>query len=184
MSWLKFLSGRYYSFQTPNLKPFCCISSWSNHICFNFVDTVLQPQIFRKLRADLASMWSTSNKGAYPRRISAKASWSSLEENDSAHDDEAFMNDEDITSIKVKAYNIELCCIYMRHIFSVVGWKLALVYYNFATFNNYLPIVKIFSYIMSRNTIFLSENWRKNENFEVQRLFGPSFDRLSTTCFP
>ncbi|EOY10024.1 Guanosine-3',5'-bis(Diphosphate) 3'-pyrophosphohydrolase isoform 3 [Theobroma cacao] len=65
-------------------------------LCF----AVLQPQIFRKLRADLASMWSTSNKGAYPRRISAKASWSSLEENDSAHDDEAFMNDEDITSIK------------------------------------------------------------------------------------
>ncbi|OMP02381.1 GTP-binding protein-related protein [Corchorus capsularis] len=65
-------------------------------LCF----AVLQPQIFRKLRADLASMWSTSNRGAYPRRISAKAGWSTIEENDSAHDGETFINNEDITSIK------------------------------------------------------------------------------------
>ncbi|XWS42894.1 hypothetical protein CRYUN_Cryun16bG0053500 [Craigia yunnanensis] len=65
-------------------------------LCF----AVLQPQIFRKLRADLASMWSPSNKGAYPRRISAKASWSSIQETDSLHEDEASMSDEDITSIK------------------------------------------------------------------------------------
>ncbi|OMP08512.1 hypothetical protein COLO4_06399 [Corchorus olitorius] len=65
-------------------------------LCF----AVLQPQIFRKLRADLASMWSTSNRGAYPRRISAKAGWSTIEENDSARDGEAFINNEDITSIK------------------------------------------------------------------------------------
>ncbi|KAL4323944.1 hypothetical protein GQ457_11G014290 [Hibiscus cannabinus] len=65
-------------------------------LCF----AVLQPQIFRKLRADLALMWSPSNKGAYPRRISAKVSWSSLQGNISVHDDEASMHDEDITSIK------------------------------------------------------------------------------------
>ncbi|XVF30427.1 hypothetical protein REPUB_Repub16aG0056300 [Reevesia pubescens] len=65
-------------------------------LCF----AVLQPQIFRKLRADLASMWSPRNKGAYPSRISAKASWSSTEENGSTHEDEATMTDEDITSIK------------------------------------------------------------------------------------
>ncbi|KAK8479817.1 hypothetical protein V6N11_025398 [Hibiscus sabdariffa] len=65
-------------------------------LCF----AVLQPQIFRKLRADLALMWSPSNKGAYPRRISAKVSWSSLQGNNSVHDNEASMHDEDITSIK------------------------------------------------------------------------------------
>lgn len=46
-------------------------------------------------------MWSPSNKGAYPRRISAKAGCSSIQENDSAHEDKASMSDEDITSIKV-----------------------------------------------------------------------------------
>ncbi|XP_052879915.1 uncharacterized protein LOC108463915 isoform X2 [Gossypium arboreum] len=65
-------------------------------LCF----AVLQPQIFRKLRADLASMWSPSNKGTCPRRISAKGSWSSMQGNDSVHEDEAPMHDEDITSIK------------------------------------------------------------------------------------
>ncbi|TYH35485.1 hypothetical protein ES332_D13G195800v1 [Gossypium tomentosum] len=65
-------------------------------LCF----AVLQPQIFRKLRADLASMWSPSNKGTCPRRISAKGSWSSMQGNDSVHEVEAPMHDEDITSIK------------------------------------------------------------------------------------
>ncbi|XP_038998066.1 uncharacterized protein LOC120123182 isoform X2 [Hibiscus syriacus] len=65
-------------------------------LCF----AVLQPQIFRKLRADLALMWSPSNKGTYPRRISAKGSWSTLQGNDSVNEDEASMHDEDITSIK------------------------------------------------------------------------------------
>ncbi|KAG4166804.1 hypothetical protein ERO13_A13G155300v2 [Gossypium hirsutum] len=65
-------------------------------LCF----AVLQPQIFRKLRADLASMWSPSNKGTCPRRISVKGSWSSMQGNDSVHEDEAPMHDEDITSIK------------------------------------------------------------------------------------
>ncbi|GMJ11348.1 hypothetical protein HRI_004804000 [Hibiscus trionum] len=65
-------------------------------LCF----AVLQPQIFRKLRADLALMWSPSNKGTYPRRISAKGSWSSLQGSDSVHEYEASMHDEDITSIK------------------------------------------------------------------------------------
>ncbi|XP_022719866.1 uncharacterized protein LOC111277716 isoform X2 [Durio zibethinus] len=44
-------------------------------------------------------MWSPGNKGAYPRRISAKARGSSIQENNSMH--EASMSDEDITSIKV-----------------------------------------------------------------------------------
>ncbi|MBA0752301.1 hypothetical protein Gogos_001146 [Gossypium gossypioides] len=61
---------------------------------------MVQPQIFRKLRADLASMWSPSNKGTCPRRISAKGSWSSMQGNDSVHEFEAPMHDEDITSIK------------------------------------------------------------------------------------
>ncbi|PPS05842.1 hypothetical protein GOBAR_AA14807 [Gossypium barbadense] len=61
---------------------------------------MVQPQIFRKLRADLASMWSPSNKGTCPRRISVKGSWSSMQGNDSVHEDEAPMHDEDITSIK------------------------------------------------------------------------------------
>ncbi|KAH1032838.1 hypothetical protein J1N35_045012 [Gossypium stocksii] len=65
-------------------------------LCF----AVLQPQIFRKLRADLASMWSPNNKGTCPRRISAKGSWSFMQGNDSVHEDEAPMHDEDITSIK------------------------------------------------------------------------------------
>ncbi|MBA0873970.1 hypothetical protein Goshw_009903 [Gossypium schwendimanii] len=65
-------------------------------LCF----AVLQPQIFRKLRADLASMWSPSNKGTCPRRISAKGSWSSMQGNYSVHEVEAPMHDEDITSIK------------------------------------------------------------------------------------
>ncbi|XP_022719865.1 uncharacterized protein LOC111277716 isoform X1 [Durio zibethinus] len=43
-------------------------------------------------------MWSPGNKGAYPRRISAKARGSSIQENNSMH--EASMSDEDITSIK------------------------------------------------------------------------------------
>ncbi|KAK8318598.1 hypothetical protein V6Z12_A13G183100 [Gossypium hirsutum] len=45
-------------------------------------------------------MWSPSNKGTCPRRISVKGSWSSMQGNDSVHEDEAPMHDEDITSIK------------------------------------------------------------------------------------
>ncbi|MBA0632754.1 hypothetical protein Godav_001435, partial [Gossypium davidsonii] len=45
-------------------------------------------------------MWSPSNKGACPRRISVKGSWSSMQGNDSVHEVEAPMHDEDITSIK------------------------------------------------------------------------------------
>uniref|UniRef100_A0A6N2KKB8 GTP diphosphokinase n=1 Tax=Salix viminalis TaxID=40686 RepID=A0A6N2KKB8_SALVM len=36
-------------------------------LCF----AVLQPQLFQKMRSDLASMWSSSNKAEYPRRIIA-----------------------------------------------------------------------------------------------------------------
>ncbi|KAK6118486.1 hypothetical protein DH2020_047753 [Rehmannia glutinosa] len=39
-------------------------------LCF----AVLQPKLFRQLRADLASMWSPSNKSGNLRRISAKSS--------------------------------------------------------------------------------------------------------------
>ena len=80
--------------------------------------TLVQPQIFRKLRADLASMWSPSNKGAYPRRISAKASWSSIQENDSVHEDEAYMSDEDITSIKVSKEDRK-CAVSIRPLYSL-----------------------------------------------------------------
>ncbi|XP_022718513.1 uncharacterized protein LOC111276864 isoform X1 [Durio zibethinus] len=45
-------------------------------------------------------MWNPRNKGGYPRRISAKARGSSVQENNSVHEDEASMSDEDITIIK------------------------------------------------------------------------------------
>lgn len=45
-------------------------------LCF----AVLQPQLFRKMRADLASMWSSSNRAGYPRRTSNKSGSLSLDE--------------------------------------------------------------------------------------------------------
>ncbi|XP_059624957.1 uncharacterized protein LOC132268189 isoform X2 [Cornus florida] len=49
-------------------------------LCF----AVLQPQMFRWMRAELASMWSTSNRAGNLRRISAKASLlASLDEKNS-----------------------------------------------------------------------------------------------------
>lgn len=42
-------------------------------LCF----AVLQPQIFRKMRADLALIWSPNNRAGYPRRLSAQATLAS-----------------------------------------------------------------------------------------------------------
>ncbi|XP_031285960.1 uncharacterized protein LOC116144645 isoform X2 [Pistacia vera] len=66
-------------------------------LCF----AVLQPQMFRKMRADLASMWSASNRVGCPRRISAKSSSLSLDDTISSPDDESLTAfDEDIPSMK------------------------------------------------------------------------------------
>ncbi|XP_023872551.1 uncharacterized protein LOC111985125 isoform X2 [Quercus suber] len=66
-------------------------------LCF----AVLQPQVFRKMRADLASMWSTSSRAGNPRRISARASLLPLDEKNIASEDKGSMAiDEDITSMK------------------------------------------------------------------------------------
>jgi hypothetical protein len=61
-----------------------------------------QPQVFRKMRADLASMWSPSSRAGNPRRISARASLLPLDEKSLASEVEGPMAiDEDITSLKV-----------------------------------------------------------------------------------
>ncbi|GKV07503.1 hypothetical protein SLEP1_g19269 [Rubroshorea leprosula] len=65
-------------------------------LCF----AVLQPQTFTKLRANLASMWSPGNRVGCPRRIFAKDSSFSEDENNSTFDDESSTSDEDIISIK------------------------------------------------------------------------------------
>uniref|UniRef100_A0A2N9H7I3 GTP diphosphokinase n=1 Tax=Fagus sylvatica TaxID=28930 RepID=A0A2N9H7I3_FAGSY len=66
-------------------------------LCF----AVLQPQVFRKMRADLASMWSPSSRAGNPRRISARASLLPLDEKSLASEVEGPMAiDEDITSLK------------------------------------------------------------------------------------
>ncbi|XP_050254002.1 uncharacterized protein LOC126700066 isoform X1 [Quercus robur] len=66
-------------------------------LCF----AVLQPQVFRKMRADLASMWTTSSRAGNPRRISARASLLPLDEKNIASEDKGSMAiDEDITSMK------------------------------------------------------------------------------------
>ncbi|KAL7003796.1 GTP diphosphokinase [Sarracenia purpurea var. burkii] len=66
-------------------------------LCF----AVLQPRMFRQMRADLALMWSPSNKASYLRRISAKASSTVPSERDSTLDCErSAAIDEDNTSIK------------------------------------------------------------------------------------
>lgn len=66
----------------------------------------MQPQVFRKMRADLASMWSTSSRAGNPRRISARASLLPLDEKNIASEDKGSMAiDEDITSMKVRDLN-------------------------------------------------------------------------------
>ncbi|KAB1205525.1 Guanosine-3',5'-bis(diphosphate) 3'-pyrophosphohydrolase [Morella rubra] len=66
-------------------------------LCF----AVLQPQIFRKMRADLASMWSPSSRSGNLRRISSRTSLQPLDEKNLTSDYEGSMAiDEDITSMK------------------------------------------------------------------------------------
>ncbi|KAG4972818.1 hypothetical protein JHK87_029639 [Glycine soja] len=48
-------------------------------LCF----AVLQPQIFQKMRADLASMWSPTSRTGNPRRLSIKGNLIHLDENSS-----------------------------------------------------------------------------------------------------
>lgn len=62
----------------------------------------VQPQMFRKMRADLASMWSASNRVGCPRRISAKSSSLSLDDTISSPGDESLTAFEEvIPSMKV-----------------------------------------------------------------------------------
>ncbi|KAM5557901.1 hypothetical protein ABKV19_024969 [Rosa sericea] len=62
-------------------------------LCF----AVLQPQMFKNMRADLASMWSSSSKVGNLKRISARPT---LNGGSSVSDNEGSMNDEDVTTMK------------------------------------------------------------------------------------
>ncbi|XP_004309075.1 PREDICTED: uncharacterized protein LOC101294615 isoform X1 [Fragaria vesca subsp. vesca] len=62
-------------------------------LCF----AVLQPQMFKNMRADLASMWSSSSKVGNSKRISARAT---LNEGSSVLDNERSIDDEDVTTMK------------------------------------------------------------------------------------
>ncbi|XP_030529788.1 uncharacterized protein LOC115740440 isoform X2 [Rhodamnia argentea] len=66
-------------------------------LCF----AVLQPQVFRKMRSDLASMWCPSNKAGNPRRVSGKTSFPHCDEEISSSDDEDPVNTmENMKSMK------------------------------------------------------------------------------------
>ncbi|KAF4399003.1 hypothetical protein G4B88_023597 [Cannabis sativa] len=66
-------------------------------LCF----AVLEPQIFQKLRADLASLWSPSSKAGNTKRLCARATLQPLDKKISECDCEGTMAvDEDITSMK------------------------------------------------------------------------------------
>ncbi|KAE8077307.1 hypothetical protein FH972_015879 [Carpinus fangiana] len=66
-------------------------------LCF----AVLQPQMFQKMRADLASMWSPSSRAGNPRRLSGRVGLSPLDERNSTSEYERSLAiDEDITSMK------------------------------------------------------------------------------------
>ncbi|KAH7538415.1 hypothetical protein FEM48_Zijuj03G0197000 [Ziziphus jujuba var. spinosa] len=66
-------------------------------LCF----AVLQPQIFQKMRADLAFMWSTSSREGSTKKICAKANFLPLNDKSSFFDYEGLVAiDEDVTSMK------------------------------------------------------------------------------------
>ncbi|KAK9914674.1 hypothetical protein M0R45_038436 [Rubus argutus] len=66
-------------------------------LCF----AVLQPQLFKNMRADLASMWSSSSKVGNLKRISARATLLPLDGGSSISDNEGSMDvDEDVTTMK------------------------------------------------------------------------------------
>ncbi|XP_021684288.2 uncharacterized protein LOC110667680 isoform X2 [Hevea brasiliensis] len=66
-------------------------------LCF----AVLQPQLFRKMRADLASMWSSSSRAGCPRRTSNKSGSPPLDEKNLTSDNEDSLGfNEDISRMK------------------------------------------------------------------------------------
>ncbi|KAI9110586.1 hypothetical protein K1719_018452 [Acacia pycnantha] len=66
-------------------------------LCF----AVLQPQIFRKIRAELASMWSPRSRTGNMRRLSAKGGLLPLDKNSStSSSDESLMFNEDVSNMK------------------------------------------------------------------------------------
>lgn len=71
--------------------------------------------MFRKMRADLASMWSPRNQVSSPRRISAKSSSLPWDERTSSPDDESFAAfDEQVPSMKVHVlYEQSVASIYL-----------------------------------------------------------------------
>lgn len=69
------------------------------------VPILMQPQLFKNMRADLASMWSSSNKVGNLKRISARATLLPLDGGSSISDNEGSMDvDEDVTTMKVFIY--------------------------------------------------------------------------------
>ncbi|KAH1223209.1 putative GTP diphosphokinase RSH3, chloroplastic [Glycine max] len=89
-------------------------------LCF----AVLQPQIFQKMRADLASMWSPTSRTGNPRRLSIKGNLIHLDENSST----AFCNgsltfNEDVNR-KMKRKDVSIDKVYdARALRVVVGDK-------------------------------------------------------------
>ncbi|KAK4256183.1 hypothetical protein QN277_009081 [Acacia crassicarpa] len=66
-------------------------------LCF----AVLQPQIFRKMRAELASMWSPRSRTGNMRRLSSKGGLLPLDKNSStSSSDESLMFNEDVSNMK------------------------------------------------------------------------------------
>lgn len=69
----------------------------------------MQPQLFQKMRSDLASMWSSSNKAEYPRRIIA---WN--EKNSTPGYGNSMTIDKDVSTMKVTiellANTLSSCC--------------------------------------------------------------------------
>lgn len=88
------------------------------HLCFIFVPWY-QPQIFQKMRADLASMWSPTSRTGNPRRFSVKDNLIPLDENSStSFYNESLTFNED-ASIKVRVFTCKgsfylFVCMIMR----------------------------------------------------------------------
>lgn len=73
----------------------------------------MQPQVFRKMRADLASMWSPTNRAGNPRRMLARASISPFDEKSvSANFEGSITMDEDMKNLKVSSAS----CLFIFHI--------------------------------------------------------------------
>lgn len=71
----------------------------------------MQPQVFRKMRADLASMWSPNNKARNQRRMLARASASPFDEKSvSVNYEGSIAMDEDMKGMKVTS------CLFASHI--------------------------------------------------------------------